>query len=153
MTNVSLSSVILSAAAGPGRLFRFGSSLALPSPSPLRPPHLCSMKCYTHPRQRSRPCGEKLPALNVWRTIHIDARAPRKAQHLPQTVTAVGVETPPNFDQQSNKLNTGSILLNSPDPSAYIPLPREGRQKGGLGCWRMRSVLVDKTRAPALEVE
>jgi hypothetical protein len=143
MTNASPSSVVVrasqlnvlsnassaSAAAGHGRHFPFCSSLELPSPSPLRPLHLCRMKCYTHQRQRSRRCGGKLPALNVWRTIHIDARKPRKAQHLPHTVTVVGLKTLPNFGQQSNKPNTGCILLNSPGPLAYIPLRREEAQK------------------------
>jgi hypothetical protein len=141
MTNASPSSVILSAAVGPGRLFP--CCLALPSPSSLRPPHLCNMKCYTHPPQRSRPCGEKLPALNVWSTIHIDAREPRKTQHLPHTVTAMGVETPPNFDQQSNKLNTGYILLKSPDRLAYILLRREGAEKVDLGVPRPRIYTFD----------
>jgi hypothetical protein len=107
--------------------------LALPSQSPLRPPHLCGMKCYTHPRQCSKPCSEKPPTLHICRTSNIDAREPRipphKADTCPIRITPVGVETPPNIDQRSNKLNIGCILLNSPDPLAYIPLRREGGQK------------------------
>jgi hypothetical protein len=61
----------------------FCRSLGLPSPSPLRPPHLCSMECCTHPRQRSKPCNEKPPTLHICRTSDIVAREPRKARHFP----------------------------------------------------------------------
>jgi hypothetical protein len=123
-----------SAAAGLGPLLRvLLQLLGIPIPISAPSPHLCSIKCHTHPCQRSRPCGEKLPAFKVWRAIHIDAREPRKARQLPHTFTAVGVETPPNVDQLSNKKNAGPILLSSPDPLACIPLRREEGQKGGLG--------------------
>jgi hypothetical protein len=132
MTNASPSSVILNAAAGPGRLFSFCSSLALPSPSPLRSPICVVLSAIPI---RVSVAGRE--------SIHIDAREPRKARHFPHTFTAVGVETPPNVDQRANKLNGGSILLISSDPLAYIPLRREGGQKRRSWVPRLRIYTFD----------